>query len=97
MSGAAYAPAAFYGDEDFGEFFDEGGLLLGGEHEVAVALFGGGEGGENAVAYAEVGAAHVGGFFGAFEARGRCGGSRRCSWRVVSVKTEFYPRLERFA
>jgi len=70
MSGAACAPAAFYGDEDFGEFFDEGGLLLGRKHEVAVALFDGGQGSEDAVAHAEVGIAHVGGFLGAFEGEG---------------------------
>ncbi len=70
MGCAVAAPAAFYGDEDFGQFFDEGGLLLWGDHDVAVALFYGGQGGENSIADAEVGVAHVGGFFGALEAEG---------------------------
>ena len=71
MSCAVAAPAAFYGDEDFGHFFNEsGGLLLWSDHDVAVALFCRGQGGEDSTADAEVGAAHVGGFFGAFEAEG---------------------------
>ncbi len=70
MGCAVAAPAAFYGDENFGQFFDESGLLFWGDHDVVVALFCGGEGGEDAAVYAEVGTAHVGGFFGAFEAEG---------------------------
>ena len=65
VCGSASSPTTGYGDEDFGEFFDEGGLLFGGDHDVAVAEFGGGERGEDATADAEVGGAHVGGFFGA--------------------------------
>ena len=67
MSCAVAAPAAFYRDEDFGHFFYEGGLLFWRDHDVAVALFCGSEGSEDSVAYAEVGAAHVGGFLGAFK------------------------------
>lgn len=67
---AASSPASGDGDEDLGEFFDEGGLLFGGDHDVAVAEFGGGEGGEDAAADAEVGGAHVGAFFGAGEGEG---------------------------
>ena len=70
VSGAAAAPAAGDGDEDFGEVFDEGGLLFGGDHDVAVAEFCGGECGEDAAADAEVGGAHMGAFFGAGEGEG---------------------------
>jgi hypothetical protein len=101
VSCAACAPAAFYGYEDFGEFFDEGGLLFGREHQVAVSLFGGGEGGEDAVAYPEVGIAHVGGFLGTFEGEGDAAevgdvhggfilehevGGRKCVWLEWSVE-----------
>ena len=47
VCGAAASPPAGYGDEDFGEFFDEGGLLFGSDHDVAIAEFRGGEGCEN--------------------------------------------------
>ena len=70
MGHAHAAPAAVDGEEDFGEIFDEGGLLFEGEHEIAVALGGGSESGEDSAADAEVGLAHVGGFSGAFEAEG---------------------------
>jgi hypothetical protein len=66
--GHAHAtPAAVNGEEDFWEFCDEVLLLFGGKHQVAVALLGGGQGGEDAAVDAEIGIAHVGGFFGAGE------------------------------
>ena len=70
MSSTHASPAAVNGEEDFGEFLDEGGLLLGREHEVAIALLGGSESRKDAASDAEVGATHVGTFFGAFEAKG---------------------------
>jgi len=69
--GHAYAtPTAGNGEEDFGEFSDEGLLLLESEHEIAVALLGGSEGGEDAAADAEVGLAPMGGLFGSGKAEG---------------------------
>ena len=38
VGGAVAAPSASDGQEDRGRVFDEGGLVLGREHEVAVAL-----------------------------------------------------------
>ncbi len=70
VRGAIAAPSTLNRDEHFGEFFDEGGLLLGCEHQVAVALFAGRESGEDSAANAEVGTPHMGIFFGAFEAEG---------------------------
>jgi hypothetical protein len=68
MSHAHAAPAAGNGEKDIGEFFDEGFLLLKGEHQVSVALFGGGEGGKDAAADTEIWLAHMRGFFSAREA-----------------------------
>jgi len=70
VGGAVASPAAFDGEEDVGGVGEEEGLLFRGEHEVAEAFFDGGEGGEDAAADAEVGCAHVGGFFGAGEGEG---------------------------
>jgi hypothetical protein len=58
------------GQEYLGLVGEEAGLNLGGEHEVAVALALRGERGEDAAANAEVGRAHVGALFCAFEAEG---------------------------
>ena len=77
------APAAGDGEEHFGEFGDEGLLLLESEHEIAVTLLGGSERGEDAAVDAEVGLAHVGGFLDVRGGRARCGGSRGGSWGVV--------------
>ena len=71
VRGAAASPAPGNGNEDFGEVFDESGLLLGSDHDVAVAEFGGSERGKDTAADAEVGAAHVGAFFGAGEGEGQ--------------------------
>jgi len=71
VRGTAASPAAGDGDEDFGEFFDKGGLLLGSDHDVAVAEFCGGEGGEDASADAKIRGAHVGAFFGARDGEGQ--------------------------
>ena len=70
VCGAAASPTAGYGDEDFGEFFDEGGLLFGSDHDVAIAEFRGGEGRENTSADAEVGGAHMGALLDAGEGKG---------------------------
>ena len=70
VRGAAATPASRDGDEDFGEVFDERGLLFGSDHDVAVAEFRGGERGEDAAVDAEVGGAHMGAFFGAGEGEG---------------------------
>ena len=70
VCGAAAAPAAGDGDEDFGEVFDECGLLFGSDHDVAVAEFRGGERGEDAAVDAEVGGTHMGAFFSAGEGEG---------------------------
>ena len=70
VSGAVAAPASVDGEEDVGEFVDEGLLLGGVEHEVAEAFADVSEGGEDAAADAEVDGAHVGGLFGAGE--GEC-------------------------
>lgn len=69
--GHAHAsPGAGDGKENFGEVQDEGLLLFEGKHEIAVALFRGGESGEDAAVDAEIGLAHVGRFFGAGEGEG---------------------------
>jgi len=70
VCGATAPPTAGNGNKDFGEIFDKGGLLFRGDHDVAVAEFGGGERGKDAAADAEVGGAHVGAFFGAEEGEG---------------------------
>ncbi len=67
---ARAAPATGDGEENFGEFVDEGLLLVESEFEIAVALSGVGERGEDVAVYAEVGITHVRGFFGIGEAEG---------------------------
>lgn len=70
VGGAVAAPAAVDREENFREFCDEGGLLIGSEHQVAVAFVGVGESREDAAVDAKVGGTHVGGFFGALEGKG---------------------------
>ena len=62
VSHAHAAPTTGNGKKYLGEFRDKGSLLLKSEHEVAITLLGGGEGGEDAAVDAEVGLAHMGGF-----------------------------------
>ena len=70
VSCAHAAPASGDGDEEIRLVGEEGLLQIGREHEVAVALFFGGEGREDVAADAEVGRAHVGGLFGIGEGQG---------------------------
>jgi len=87
--GAAHsAPAAGDGEEDVGEVGDEELLLLGGEHEIAVALGLRGEGGEDSTVDAKVGVAHVGAFFGA-------GKSESDSAKVVGGHVRLAKQLSR--
>ena len=64
------APTTGDGKKHFGEIGDESLLLFEGEHEIAVALLGGSKGGEDAAVDAEIGLAHMGGFFGTGETEG---------------------------
>ena len=64
------APATRDGEKDFGEIGDEGLLLFEGEHEIAIALLGGSESGEDAAVDTEIRLAHMGGFFGVGKAEG---------------------------
>lgn len=63
------APTTVYREENAGELLDESGLLLGIQHEVAVAFRGVGKGGEDAATNTKIGAAHVRAFLGAREAK----------------------------
>src|SRR5262249_31769212 len=63
------APATVDGKEYVGHVGDEGGLLLGVEHEVTVAEFDGSESCEDAAANSEVYGSHVGAFLGACQAQ----------------------------
>ncbi len=69
MGHAHATPASGDGEKDFGGFGDERLLLVGGEHQVAVALLHVGERGEDFSADAEIDTPHVGAFFGAFQAQ----------------------------
>ena len=62
------APTSVDGQEDVGQFLDEGCLLLGRDHQISIAELGRSERGENAAADTEIGLAHVRALFGAFEA-----------------------------
>ena len=68
MGAAHLAPAARDRQEDFGEILDEKLLLLGREHEIAVALLDMGKRGENVATDAEIGGAEVAPLRGAGEA-----------------------------
>jgi hypothetical protein len=69
--GAAHlAPTAGDGEKNIGKILDEELLVLGGEHEVAVALIQGSQGGEDVSACAEVDGAEVRALFGVGEAEG---------------------------
>jgi hypothetical protein len=59
-----FAPAARNGEEDFGEILDEKLLLLGREHEVAVAFRDMSQRGENVATNAEIGGAEMGPLLG---------------------------------
>lgn len=67
VRGAVFAPATVDGQENFGKILDEELLLLGIEHEVAVAFFDVGKRGEDVAADAEVGGAEVGALLGVRE------------------------------
>ena len=67
MGSAVASPASGDGNEEVGLVGDKGLLQFRGEHNVAVALLDGGEGGEDAASYAKIYGSHVGAFFGAFE------------------------------
>jgi len=70
VGGSGFAPASVDGEENFGLFGYKVGLELGGEHDVAIAFCLMRQGGEDAIADAEIGVAHVGGFFGSREGQG---------------------------
>lgn len=65
---SAFSPSAGNGQEQFGLFSDELGLLLRREHQVSVALLHSGKRREDAAAYAEIDRAEVRAFLGPFEA-----------------------------
>ena len=64
--GHAHAsPAAGDGEKEFGHFFNEGGLLLYREYQVAIALFRRSQRREDSAVHAKVRLAHVRALFGA--------------------------------
>jgi len=67
VRGAHASPTAGDRKKHFGEILDEEPLLLGIEHEVAVAFFDVGKRGEDVAADAEVGGAEVGALLGVRE------------------------------
>jgi len=60
MSGAVFAPTAVDGKKKIGKVLDEESLLLGIEHQVAVAFFDVSEGGEDVAADTKVSGTEVG-------------------------------------
>lgn len=68
MSGAVPAPTAVYGKKNLRHLLDKRGLLFGSDHQVAVALLGRRQSGENPATDAEVRCAHMGAFFCTFKA-----------------------------
>jgi hypothetical protein len=83
VRGAGFAPATVDGEKHFREILDKELLLLGREHEVAVALLDVGKGGEDVAADAEISGAKVGALFGIGEAEGNAaevGGSHGGIW-----------------
>src|SRR6185437_11500600 len=67
MGSTVAAPSAGNGQEDFRRLGHKHRLLLGSEHQVAVAVLFRGKGGEDASPDAKVGGAEVGTFFGSFK------------------------------
>jgi len=83
------SPSAVNGQEDVRQFADKVGLLLRGEHQVAVAFVLRCEGGEDAASHAEVGGSHVRAFFCALEAQSNAA-------EVGSIHGEFCQGLSTF-